>query len=200
MQPIEHLTNGYFWDIAYRPNAQNPVHIIPYDFVTGNYLLIVQPRASVNKFVISFPAGLVDPKLTGKDLILKYANDLESDHLKSLIEVESDPILLTAINELKEETGYFPLSLNKTRFACPKSAGMTDESGTIVFASVDSLKWGKSRLEKSEDIHYLWLPIEDILGLMHFISPEFLVFEMETFIYFNGIQTQIYSENLSYEI
>ena len=54
----------WFWDFAYRPNGQNPVHIIAKDEKTKKYLLIMQPRAPFEgkRFILSFPAGLKDIK------------------------------------------------------------------------------------------------------------------------------------------
>jgi len=124
------------WDYAYRPNGQNPVHIIAKEKKTKKYLLILQPRAPINgkNLVLSFPAGLIDKGETAKE---------------------------AAIREMIEETGFTPENVISYKKQFPKSAGLTNESAFVVECDVNGKNKNKPKLEPDEDIYSLWMSIEE---------------------------------------
>jgi hypothetical protein len=190
--------NGFLWDMAFRPSAQNPVHVITKDHKSDKYLFIIQPRSPLNKLVISSPAGLINPKISFSELREKFSDDKET--LKKLSEFESmpkfkkgsieDKEMITALAELKEETGILPLDLNRiSPNPLPKSAGMTDESAVIIEAIVDKKKWGKSKFDVDkfgnivEDIKYVWLSPEKYIEVCKKMPKNLIVAELETWMY-----------------
>ena len=119
------------WEKCARVNSRGAVIIIPEIIPDGEYLMVRQYRIPAEKYVIEFPAGLVDPNESAEQ---------------------------TALRELYEETGYegvitdvFPAGFS--------SPGMSGEEATIVKVQIDGNKYrGKivqNHQEASEDIEVI---------------------------------------------
>ncbi|WAW15771.1 NUDIX hydrolase [Peptostreptococcus equinus] len=103
-------------------------------------VLIKEFRAPINDYIYSLPAGLVD-------------ND--------------EDIYETAIREMKEETGLNVVQIDKEK-SCQysyASVGMSDESLSIVYATVDG-KISDEYLEESEDIQAIYVDKEKAIELL----------------------------------
>jgi hypothetical protein len=194
----ERPTNGRFWDYAYRPSGQNPVHILTKAYNSDKYLFVLQPRPPLRTIIISSPAGLIETNLTMKVLKKDFCNtEKECNQLTTLIKKDKklNVILLNGIKELKEESGYFPLSIKALhKLKLPKSAGMTDESAYFCYATVDPLKIGKGKLDidkktglPTEEIKYIWLTPKEYIYLLEKANGEYLLGEMGDYMYFLGL-------------
>lgn len=201
-------TNGYFWDMAYRPNGQNPVHIFARDRLSGKYLFITQPRVPLKgKMVVSVPAGLMNPKIKTIDDVNAELNNQYQKKLKTWMEKgkigteppKPEPVprnfavwnnnlgLITALMELKQETGYYPNSPKACKIVSPhlmpKSAGMTDESATVVECKLNKKMQGTQQNEKGEDIDFLWMKPKQFIQTMKKVDASKVVAEYDTWMY-----------------
>lgn len=203
---------SFTWDIAYRIPLTNPVSIIAKDENGEKYLFVIQLRPTLDgkKLVLSFPAGLIEAdntiaKLNQKiiertkkrSLVLKkeIKPDLVPDQFKAL---ESEPALLTALLELKEETGFFPIScklISNPKNPMPKSAGLTNESDNVVECIVDSKSVSDPIPEKTEDIAIIWLTPMEFLALVEQLPSEKVVVENNAWMYMKGIMDGIHHAN-----
>lgn len=116
------------WDYVSRDQNRQIVSVVCHSRRYNKFLFISQPRASINRIEISFPAGLVDKGETPPQ---------------------------AALRELKEETGYVGQVVSISPL-CTKSAGLSDESTFIVECIVDDKAVGASEMEITEDIQYFW--------------------------------------------
>lgn len=212
------MTEGPNWAMAYRPTNQgmqaNPVSVLA-ENDCGEFLFIVQPRATLRdakavdnlpkaKLVISLPAGLREPtatidslntKLTAKAQQAGKTPKLIPDVFKSDPRYK-DPAMLTALLELKEETGYFPLNPDAceklTPIDVPKTAGLTDEADAVVKCKVDSDAMGENMNEKTEDISFFWMKPEAFMDLTQKIgndanAKEKITVEYNAWMYMRGL-------------
>lgn len=99
------------WEYVTRVNAKGCVAILA-ETDDKRVVLIEQFRPPVGKQVIELPAGL--------------AGDIPLQ--------EDEPLLSAAKRELKEETGYVAKNW-KTLGETPSSAGLTDETNTLFYAT-----------------------------------------------------------------
>lgn len=195
---------SFTWDIAYRIPLTNPVSIIAKDETGEKYLFVIQLRPTLEgkKLVISFPAGLIESdntiaKLNQKiiERTKKRSLSLGKEIIPSLVPdqfkiFESEPALLTALLELKEETGFFPIScklISNPKNPMPKSAGLTNESDNVVECIVDSKSVSDPIPEKTEDIAIIWLSPMEFLTLIEQLPSEKVVVENNAWMYMKGI-------------
>ena len=125
------------WEAARRVNGTGAVLVIATIVPENEVLLVRQFRPPAGKFMIEFPAGLIDP---------------------------GESVETTAIRELYEETGYagkilhvFPPAVN--------SPGMSGESITIVQMEIDGIAYPEapeSHQEDSEGIETIRVPRENL--------------------------------------
>lgn len=97
------------WESADRQGEQGAVLMIPVLQPSGALVFIEQFRPPVRAYVLEFPAGLVD---------------------------QGEDPCLTAVRELKEETGYTGVVRSISPSTC-SSAGMTGESVRIAWVDID---------------------------------------------------------------
>lgn len=142
------------WEHIRRKNNQKVVTIIPVDFINNEIILIKQYRAAVDKYVIEFPAGLIDKGETP----IKAAN-----------------------RELKEETGYSGDIIFASPLVS-KSAGITNECAYIVKIAIKEK--GKQDLKDDEDIEVLKCPIVGRLRwLKHLEKYENTIIDGQVYLY-----------------
>lgn len=111
------------------------VAVIGYDEERESLVLIKEYRVILNDYLYSFPAGLVD---SGED------------------------VYESARREMLEETGLdlYYIDEDKSDNKCFASAGMTDESISIVYGKVSGNFSGKM-LEESEIIEHIYVNREE---------------------------------------
>ena len=117
------------WEYIKRKNNQKIVTIIPIDFTNNEIIFIKQWREAIGKYVIEFPAGLID---------------------------KNETPIKAAKRELMEETGYEGDVLFASPLLS-KSAGITNECGYIIKIIVTSK--GDQNLQDQEQIEVLKCPI-----------------------------------------
>ena len=123
------------WYFVERKNNPSIVTIIVWSNKTQKYLFIEQFRVPVQTRVLEFPAGLVD---------------------------EGETLEQAALRELQEETGYEQVKIKFLSPLSPKSAGLTNESASLVYCTIEDEKLiGKSNMEETEDITYHWMNSDD---------------------------------------
>lgn len=116
------------------------VMIITKHIEKDKFILLKQFRPSIDDYICEFPAGLVDKG-------------------------EEDNLMLTAVRELHEETGFEIVEVEQMIKPCYSSVGMTDENVAIYFAKVKgepNLNF-KSENEDIEIVEVHKFEIEDFL-------------------------------------
>lgn len=119
------------WEKCARVNSRGAVIIIPHIVPDDEYIMVRQYRVPAEKYVIEFPAGLVD---------------------------DGEAAEVTALRELYEETGYEGriMEVFPGGFSSP---GMSGEMATIVKVEIDGDSYrGKvveNHQESSEDIEVI---------------------------------------------
>lgn len=114
------------WEFISRKNTKGVVTIVPIDFYKNTIILIKQFRKPIGKYVIEFPAGLVD---------------------------KGESVLKAAKRELLEETGYKILHVISQSSLLSKSAGITNETTTVVTTDVQG--GYKQNLQDNEEIEVI---------------------------------------------
>ena len=192
------------WDIAYRIPSTNPVSIIATNEKKDKYLFVTQVRPPLEgkKLVLSFPAGLIEPENTIEKLNQNIIKKTEkrSLALKKSIEPElvpkmfktweKEPALLTALLELKEETGFFPKSckiISDPKNPMPKSAGLTNESDNVVECIVNPKSVNNPIPEKTEDIGFIWLSPNEFLDVVKKMPKDKVAVENNAWMYMKGM-------------
>ena len=115
------------WECVNRTNATGAAVIIPRLMPADDLVLIRQFRPPAGRYMIEFPAGLIEPGETAEE---------------------------TAIRELYEETGYRG-KIDKVIPPSYNSPGMSSETVTMVIMSIDSDQYSgipENHQESSEDI------------------------------------------------
>ena len=97
------------WENIQRTSSRGAAAIVASLRPSNKLVLIRQFRPPVNNYIIEFPAGLID---------------------------EGESCQVSALRELKEETGYIG-KITKTTKPVYNSPGLTDESISIVFVDID---------------------------------------------------------------
>ena len=111
------------------------VRVVPYFYKNGKIyvVLIKEFRYAINRYILSTPAGIVDPG-------------------------ESE--LTAAKRELKEEIGAKVKRIQKITNACYSSAGLSDETITCFEAEVELGE--RQKLENSEDIEVVFCELNKL--------------------------------------
>ncbi len=147
------------WDYVTRNNNTKIVTIICHSKTSNKYLLISQPRVPVNKIVVEFPAGLIDP---------------------------GESVETAGLRELKEETGYGAEVISVSPFVV-KSAGLSDESTALVQALVEETAVGQTAMEPTEEITSFWVTPHEFLAWAKTLDPEKVIVDSHVWFYFQGI-------------
>ena len=136
------------WDFIARKNEQKIITIICHSSKSNRILVIKEFRIPINKYVIEFPAGLIE---------------------------EGETIEQAAIRELKEETGYKGKILRVSPFLT-KSAYLTSELSAFVEMEANEDEIGATQLEEEEEIHPIWLKPEEFEHhFLHNQSEEYFI-------------------------
>jgi len=124
------------WAFVERVGGQKAVFIIPLDPKRRKILLIRQYRVPLAKYVVEFPAGLID---------------------------EWESVAETAQRELIEETGFSGVILNLSG-ALAMSSGITSESAyaALVEVDLDPSHRQPQLLETAEDIEPLIVSLDEL--------------------------------------
>lgn len=125
------------WYYANVPSNKKVVVIVAKS-KDNELLLVKQPRPPLNKYVISFPAGMID-----------IGETIEN----------------AGKRELKEETGYQCQLLKSISPFTTISAGLSNEVTSIIECEVDKEDVGKQELKGEEDITYFWMKPENVKQL-----------------------------------
>ena len=147
------------WNYVSRKGDTKIVTAICRSQTTGKYLLISQPRVPINKIVIEFPAGLIDP---------------------------GESVRQAGLRELKEETGYEGKVIAEGPFVI-KSAGLADEIAAAVEVEIDEKAVGKTEMESTEDIESFWVTASEFLELEKKLDPSKVIIDAQVWFYFHGL-------------
>lgn len=202
------MTEGPHWDIATRPERNgmqlNPVSVLARNS-KGEYLFIIQPRPALKgkQMVVSLPAGLREPNATIASLNEKIKqkaqrSGIQPDLVPERFQIDpayNDPVMLTALLELKEETGFYPQQcriITPVGLDMPKSAGMSDEADAIVFCDVDERVEGMDMNEKAEEIDFFWLKPQEFMSFVGKVARndrarQNVKIEYNAYLYFRGM-------------
>jgi len=140
---LDNDSNAHKWESVSRQNSNGAVAIIATLKPSGDFIVIRQFRPATDKYVIEFPAGLIDKGETPE---------------------------VTAIRELIEETGYTGeiISLYPQIYSSP---GLTDEGVFIAFVEVnenlDINKNVQQNLEATEDIEVIIIHKNELFETLH---------------------------------
>ncbi len=138
----------HLWDSVERKKSNGAVAIIAIFKESKNLILIKQFRPATGKYVIEFPAGLID---------------------------EGYSVEETAIKELIEETGYTG-TIDKLYPASYSSAGLTCESIFMAVMSIDENSEinqnVKQQLEGTEDIEPIIVPFNNLWATLENFEKE----------------------------
>lgn len=113
-------------------DAPDWVMVIP--VIDNNFLLVKQWRHSMLGLSIEFPGGVCD---------------------------KGENPEVSALRELKEETGYEPGKLTKLGSICPNPALFGNK--THIFLAEDLKGTGVQKLDEDELLEYLQLPIDEVI-------------------------------------
>jgi len=160
---IDKKGNKQSWDYIARKGNRKVVTLICQSERTNKFLLICQPRIPIGKYVIEFPAGLVD---------------------------KGESIQRASRRELKEETGYNCKILQIIR-DLPKSAGITSEENTLVRAKVNEKAIGKTEMEDTEDIKHIWVSAYQFRSLLRNLNTKKYCISNEVVTFFMGLNMKI---------
>lgn len=160
---IDKSGNEAQWSYCTRPKSS--VVTLACHTEDGRFAIIRQPRVPLSvptaseresKIVWSFPAGLT----------------------------EGETIGTTALNELRQETGYdFEKELSRSP-PLPKSAGMSDEINTLVECKLG--KAGAQELEATELIGVHLMTPQQVIDLQESLDPEKEVISSGLWSYMKG--------------
>ncbi len=151
--------NEMKWNYVSRKGDTKIVTAICRSQTTGKYLLISQPRVPINKTVIEFPAGLIDP---------------------------GESVQQAGLRELKEETGYEGKVISEGPFVI-KSAGLADEIAAAVELEIDEKAVGKTEMEATEDIETFWMTATEFLEMEKKLDPSKFIIDAQVWFYFHGL-------------
>jgi 8-oxo-dGTP pyrophosphatase MutT (NUDIX family) len=129
------------WEYVSRAEDQKVVTIIAHT-LEGEILLIKQPRASFNQYIISFPAGLIEA---------------------------SEDVTEAGVREATEETGYVLKEediLGISPFMAI-SPGLSSEATAIIEVLIrNRFEGGLQHLEETEDISSMWITPQELYKIV----------------------------------
>jgi ADP-ribose diphosphatase len=157
---INNTGNSVYWDYISRNNNQKIVTIIAKDSTNHTFLLNRQFRIPMNKFIIEFPKGVIDP---------------------------GESVENAALRELQEETGYTGEIL-KIHPEFPTCSYLTSEISALVEVEVDTTNRNPTNLEDSEEISSLWLSQGEFKEKFVDNTPEDCLVEGLVKLYFLGLE------------
>jgi 8-oxo-dGTP pyrophosphatase MutT (NUDIX family) len=134
----------FMWDFIARKNEQKIITIICHSSKSNRILVIKEFRIPINKYVIEFPAGLIE---------------------------EGETIEQAAIRELKEETGYKGKILRVSPYLT-KSAYLTSELSAFVEMEANEDEIGPTQMEKEEEIYPIWIKPEEFENQFLLHNPD----------------------------
>lgn len=165
LERIEYLDRGQVkrtWEAAARQLGQGAVIMIARLLPSRRYILVEQYRPPVDRVVLEFPAGLIDP---------------------------NEPPPETAIRELLEETGYHG-SIRRMGPLSYSSAGMSGEAVHLALMNVDETdprnQDPKPDLDDGEDIGVYLVPEHDIASFVAQRQENGVVLDAKTEAFFLG--------------
>ena len=139
----KHSGEKFSYEFVKRNKCSNIVMIIPRFKDSGDFVLVRQFRPPLNSYTLEFPAGLVD-----------LGEDLET----------------AALRELKEETGYSGLIIQRHPDRCV-SAGLSSEVITAFEVEIDKNSTeNKNPIldpDESEDIEVILMTKDDLYQQVH---------------------------------
>lgn len=146
-----------------RTNNQGAVLMVPVLRPSGRLVILRQYRAPLDAYVLEFPAGLIDP---------------------------DEAPAVTAVRELREETGYTG-TLRWLGRPASSSAGMTGETVTLAFLDIDeTLPENRHPVpspEAGEDLETLVVAPADLPEFLHAREAEGMVVDSRAVAYFMGL-------------
>ena len=140
----DHEVKERIWESVSRKRSSGAVVIIATLKPSNEILLIRQFRPPTHSYAIEFPAGLIDSGETPE---------------------------VTAIRELKEETGYSGkiIKILPTAYSSP---GLSSETVTVVYMEIDELAEENQELETNfddgEDVETFKVAKDDILKFLEY--------------------------------
>jgi len=148
------------WEGVHRSNRSSAVVIIPRLFPSGSFVLIRQFRPPTGKYMLEFPAGLIDEGETPSE---------------------------TALRELKEETGYMGRveSVTPPLYTSP---GLLSESCYLTYVSIDEAivenRFPQAENEPGESIEVIVLEAGKVLPYLEVASKNGDGIDIKLFTYF----------------
>jgi len=140
----DHEVKERIWESVSRKHTSGAVVIVATLKPSNEILLVRQFRPPTRSYVIEFPAGLIDSGETPE---------------------------ITAIRELKEETGYSGkiIKILPTAYSSP---GLSSETVTVVYMEIDELAEENQVLETNfddgEDVETFKVAKDDILNFLEY--------------------------------
>ena len=144
------------WEFIERNNNRQAAVIIAKDNKKEKIVLIKQFRVPFEKYVIEFPAGLIDPDETPEQ---------------------------TAYRELLEETGFKAVKTITISPELSTSAGLTNEVVYIIEVEIDSTKQQSQATEGSEDIEVLIIDISNLKSELDKLSKNQYIIDSKVWSY-----------------
>lgn len=154
------------WEFVSRTTAAGVAIIAA--VVEGKIILVEQLRRSVDRQVISLPAGLVD----------------KADHPD-----HQETVSEAALRELEEETGYTAASVEQVAHG-PISPGATDEVMTV-FVAHGVTKQGAQRLDPDEDIKVHLVDLAELWDWLKAREREGRLIDLKLFIGLSFLQPRL---------
>jgi len=152
-----------YWEAVHRKNRSSAVVIVPRLSPSGSFVLIRQFRPPTGKYMLEFPAGLIDEG-----------------------EIPSE----TALRELKEETGFVGKieSVTPPLFTSP---GLLSESCYLAFVSIDEMipenQFPQAENEPEESIEVIVLEAENVISYLESSAEKGDGIDIKLYTYFFSI-------------
>ena len=152
--------NQQSWEYVCRNRFHGVVTIICRSRKYRRFLFVSQPRPTIDKIEISFPAGLID---------------------------NGETPVQAAFRKLKEETGYSGEILN-IMGPFPKNAGLSDETSYWVEMVVDENAVGETEMESTEDIQKFWKTPLQLLSWISTLNQDRFSVALDVWAFIRGVR------------